>query len=93
MVIFSCIVIASGIAVFKSDFHWSRLWSDPNEVYSFYSFQPSTVYFFVNYMDQFLSARCLPETNGWHYNSYLLLACYWLQRWRNSMFHLFWIYR
>ncbi|KAF6169429.1 hypothetical protein GIB67_021432 [Kingdonia uniflora] len=35
------------------------------EVHSFYSFQPLTVYFFVNYMDQFLSARCLPETNGW----------------------------
>ncbi|KAF6170456.1 hypothetical protein GIB67_036230 [Kingdonia uniflora] len=31
MVIFSCIVIAFGIAVFKSDFHWCRLWDDPNE--------------------------------------------------------------
>ncbi|KAF6154664.1 hypothetical protein GIB67_000548 [Kingdonia uniflora] len=35
------------------------------KVHSFYSFQPSTVYLSVNYMDRFLSARCLPETNGW----------------------------
>ncbi|KAF6141428.1 hypothetical protein GIB67_021244 [Kingdonia uniflora] len=65
MVIFSCIVIASGIVVFKLDFHWCRLWGDPNEVHSFYSFQPSTVYFFVNYMDKFLSTRCLPVRNQW----------------------------
>ncbi|KAF6139101.1 hypothetical protein GIB67_010827 [Kingdonia uniflora] len=42
-----------------------KLWGDPNEVHSFYSFQPSTVYLSVNYMDRFLSARCLPVRNQW----------------------------
>ncbi|XP_010551453.1 PREDICTED: cyclin-D1-1 [Tarenaya hassleriana] len=35
------------------------------KVKAFYNFQPLTAYLAVNYMDRFLYARRLPQTNGW----------------------------
>ncbi|KAF6177002.1 hypothetical protein GIB67_027802, partial [Kingdonia uniflora] len=43
------------------------------------------------WIDSSLPDVCKKPMGG-HYNSYLLLACHWLQRWMNSLFHLFWIY-
>ncbi|KAF6159230.1 hypothetical protein GIB67_032001 [Kingdonia uniflora] len=64
MVIFSCIVIVSGIVVFKSNFHWCRLWGDPNEVHSF-SVSSRQLYISMLTIWIDFSAQCLLETNGW----------------------------
>ncbi|XP_020578457.1 cyclin-D2-1-like isoform X2 [Phalaenopsis equestris] len=35
------------------------------QVHAYYNFQPLTAYLAVNYMDRFLSAHRLPQSNGW----------------------------